>query len=289
MDGHLSAWGEAAVSSWQKEIPAECTRTGRKRQASATGVSPQLLWCLPAQHSWGQDHSHVLPNCTRTSVWVSPGSPWPVHHVWPPRAHQGTKEPRKCKRWMGRGAKAGHCHGTPQGDTCKGLTCRNHHEEGVMVQPQAQRPPPRARQQDPTSRDPAVVSSPPGYPQPREPPALQLPAKSRCRLPPRVFYQSRIQKAQVSQSAAVPFPAIKTPLLSSLLSRGSAGFKAGASQPRKVGQAASLGRSRVSKKLFHVCSGSFHCFSRPAHLAKPGSEGFGEEPAQERLIRPPLK
>lgn len=77
MDGHLSAWGEAAISSWQKEIPAESTRTGRKRQASATGVSPQLLWCLPAQHSWGQDRSHVLPNCTRTSVWV---------YTWKPMA-----------------------------------------------------------------------------------------------------------------------------------------------------------------------------------------------------------
>lgn len=69
------------------------------------------------------------------------------------------------------------------------------------------------------------------------------------------------------------------PLLSNALSPRSTGFKARASQPRKLGQQHLLEKSGISKKLFRISSGSFCCFS--AQLARSGSEGYGERPAQK--------
>lgn len=66
----------------------------------------------------------------------------------------------------------------------------------------------------------------------------------RCLLSPNILYLTRTEKLRVSHSKTVPFLDIKMPLLSSLLSRCSAGFKAGASQRWKVGQPALAGKKQ---------------------------------------------
>lgn len=66
----------------------------------------------------------------------------------------------------------------------------------------------------------------------------------RCLLSPNILYLTRTEKLRVSHSKTVPFLDIKMPLLSSLLSRCSAGFKAGASQRWKVGQLALAGKKQ---------------------------------------------
>lgn len=69
---------------------------------------------------------------------------------------------------------------------------------------------------------------------------------------PTVLYLTRIEKVQVSHSTMVPFLEVKMPLLSSVLSACSTGFKVGASQPGKLGQQHLLEKSSISMKLFLI-------------------------------------
>lgn len=106
---------------------------------------------------------------------------------------------------------------------------------------------------------------------------------------PTILYLARIEKVQVSHSTMVPFLEVKMPLLSSILSACSTGIKVGASQPGKLGQQHLLERSNISMKLFHIWSGSFCYFLSLAQLARSGSECYGEEPVQTKLISTQLK